>query len=54
MSYLHNSEVMVHGRLRSYNCLIDGRFVLKISDFGISTLMTPTELVKDHNYYNSK
>lgn len=54
MAYLHNSDVQVHGKLRSCNCLIDGRFVLKISDFGLRTLTTPSEFVKDQNYFNSK
>lgn len=54
MAYLHNSDVSVHGKLRSCNCLIDGRFVLKISDFGIQTLTTPADNVKDHHFYNSK
>lgn len=54
MAYLHNSDVSVHGKLRSCNCLIDGRFVLKISDFGLRTLTTPSEFVKDQHYYNSK
>lgn len=53
MAYLHNSDVNVHGKLRSCNCLIDGRFVLKISDFGLRTLTLPSEFIKDHNYYNS-
>ncbi|XP_055641677.1 atrial natriuretic peptide receptor 1 isoform X2 [Toxorhynchites rutilus septentrionalis] len=52
MAYLHNSDVAVHGKLRSCNCLIDGRFVLKISDFGLRTLTTPSEYVRDQNYYN--
>nr|XP_029730687.1 atrial natriuretic peptide receptor 1-like isoform X2 [Aedes albopictus] len=52
MAYLHNSDVGVHGKLRSCNCLIDGRFVLKISDFGLRTLSTPSEFVRDQNYYN--
>ncbi|XP_061514003.1 receptor-type guanylate cyclase gcy-28 isoform X2 [Anopheles gambiae] len=52
MAYLHNSDVGVHGKLRSCNCLIDGRFVLKISDFGLRTLTTPSEYVRDQNYYN--
>lgn len=54
MAYLHNSDVSVHGKLRSCNCLIDGRFVLKISDFGIRTLTTPTEFVKDQHFFNSE
>lgn len=53
MAYLHNSDVNVHGKLRSCNCLIDGRFVLKISDFGLRTLTMPSEFIKDQNYYNS-
>ncbi|TMW42918.1 hypothetical protein DOY81_012002 [Sarcophaga bullata] len=52
MAYLHNSDVQVHGKLRSCNCLIDGRFVLKISDFGLRILTTPSEFVKDQNYFN--
>lgn len=55
MAYLHNSsDVSVHGKLRSCNCLIDGRFVLKISDFGLRTLTTPSEFIKDQNFFNSK
>lgn len=53
MAYIHNSNIVAHGKLRSCNCLIDGRFVLKISDFGLQQLTTPFDLVKDHIYYNS-
>nr|CAD7447698.1 unnamed protein product [Timema bartmani] len=53
MAYLHSSEVMVHGKLRSCNCLIDGRFVLKISDFGLKTLTTPSEIIKDNGIVGS-
>uniref|UniRef100_A0A8D8TCN0 Guanylate cyclase n=3 Tax=Cacopsylla melanoneura TaxID=428564 RepID=A0A8D8TCN0_9HEMI len=52
MTYLHSSELGIHGKLRSSNCLIDGRFVVKISDFGLSILTTPSEIVKDANFYN--
>ncbi|XP_060517120.1 atrial natriuretic peptide receptor 1 [Cylas formicarius] len=52
MSYIHGCDISFHGKLRSCNCLIDGRFVLKISDFGLTSLTTPVDLIKDANYYN--
>jgi hypothetical protein len=38
MSYLHSSEIRSHGRLKSSNCVVDGRFVLKVTDFGLHSL----------------
>uniref|UniRef100_A0A8D2J479 Guanylate cyclase n=1 Tax=Varanus komodoensis TaxID=61221 RepID=A0A8D2J479_VARKO len=38
MKYLHHQEVC-HGRLKSRNCLVDGRFVLKITDYGYGELL---------------
>ncbi|XP_070580962.1 guanylate cyclase 32E-like [Ptychodera flava] len=35
MLYLHNSEIKYHGNLRSSNCVVDSRWVVKISDFGL-------------------
>ncbi|KAG8224592.1 hypothetical protein J437_LFUL009434, partial [Ladona fulva] len=38
MSYLHSSEIRTHGSLKSSNCVVDSRFVLKITDFGLQSL----------------
>nr|XP_031363584.1 retinal guanylyl cyclase 1 [Lonchura striata domestica] len=36
--YLHHRDV-VHGRLKSRNCVVDGRFVLKVTDHGYNQLL---------------
>ncbi|XP_063981286.1 atrial natriuretic peptide receptor 1 isoform X3 [Diachasmimorpha longicaudata] len=41
MAYLHASELKSHGSLKSSNCVVDSRFVLKITDFGLHTLRKP-------------
>ncbi|XP_061389201.1 atrial natriuretic peptide receptor 1, partial [Musca vetustissima] len=38
MQFLHNSDIKAHGNLKSSNCVVDSRFVLKICDFGLHTL----------------
>ncbi|KAL4229979.1 Nitrogen permease regulator 2 [Mactra antiquata] len=35
MLYLHGSPVQAHGRLTSTNCVIDSRFMLKLTDYGL-------------------
>ncbi|KAE8747326.1 hypothetical protein FOCC_FOCC005969, partial [Frankliniella occidentalis] len=35
MKYLHSTPVRVHGRLTSRNCVIDARWVLKVTDYGL-------------------
>ncbi|PIK62831.1 putative atrial natriuretic peptide receptor 1-like isoform X1 [Apostichopus japonicus] len=35
LNYLHCSVIGMHGRLTSSNCVIDSRFVLKLTDFGL-------------------
>uniref|UniRef100_A0A672ZGN8 Guanylate cyclase n=1 Tax=Sphaeramia orbicularis TaxID=375764 RepID=A0A672ZGN8_9TELE len=41
MSYLHSSNIGVHGRLKSTNCVVDNRMVVKITDFGCHTILIP-------------
>ncbi|CAK9290508.1 unnamed protein product [Gordionus sp. m RMFG-2023] len=38
MVFIHNTAIKVHGHLRSDKCLLDDRFVLKITDFGLPTI----------------
>lgn len=36
MQYIHNCSLGSHGRLKSSNCLVDSRWMLKVTDFGIA------------------
>lgn len=38
MKYLHHRGVS-HSRLKSRNCVVDGRFVLKITDYGFNEVL---------------
>uniref|UniRef100_A0A674BXR8 Guanylate cyclase n=1 Tax=Salmo trutta TaxID=8032 RepID=A0A674BXR8_SALTR len=38
MKYLHNRDV-IHGRLKSRNCVVDGRFVLKVTEYGFNEII---------------
>lgn len=58
MHYLHNSEIKSHGSLKSSNCLVDSRFVLKIADFGMHFLRVHASDAsldeQSHSYWESK
>ncbi|KAM6903929.1 atrial natriuretic peptide receptor 1-like isoform 1-T2 [Lycodopsis pacificus] len=54
MLFLHNSVLVSHGNLKSSNCVVDGRFVLKITDYGLESLRTSSCPEDTHAYYARK
>ena len=38
MTFLHNSFVGSHGHLKSSNCVVDNRWMVRVSDFGLTDL----------------
>ena len=51
MHFIHISELKVHGNLKSSNCVVDSRFVLKVTDFGLRTLRDNNDDIEDHYAY---
>ncbi|KAM4642158.1 atrial natriuretic peptide receptor 2-like [Discoglossus pictus] len=49
MAYLHQHKVY-HGRLTSHNCVIDDRWVCKISDYGLSVYRTEEFMEKKSSH----
>ncbi|KAK9293807.1 hypothetical protein QLX08_011361 [Tetragonisca angustula] len=45
MRYLHGTPVRVHGYLTSRNCVIDARWVLKVTDYGLPVLYEAQNIV---------
>uniref|UniRef100_A0A8C7FYZ0 Guanylate cyclase n=1 Tax=Oncorhynchus kisutch TaxID=8019 RepID=A0A8C7FYZ0_ONCKI len=54
MAFLHNSVIVSHGNLKSSNCVVDNRFVLKITDYGLSSFRTESNTDDAHAYYARK
>ncbi|KAK2179118.1 hypothetical protein NP493_512g02032 [Ridgeia piscesae] len=56
MAYIHASEIRSHGNLKSSNCVVDSRFVLKITDFGLHCLRGMEHCCEEdtYAYYRAK
>ena len=44
MIYLHESVIKFHGSLSTSNCLVDSRWVVKLTDFGLHEFKRDAEL----------
>ena len=57
MSFLHSSDIRLHGKLKSNNVVIDGRWACKLTDYGLTVFTSgegPDPELSDHNKYGSK
>lgn len=53
MFYLQSTDIKSHGNLKSPNCLVDSRWVLKIADYGLPTFRDKQAKTfpSEHAYY---
>eukprot|EP01135_Chromosphaera_perkinsii_P003885 Nk52_evm2s261 gene=Nk52_evmTU2s261 len=56
LSYLHSSKVKSHGRLHAQNVIVDGKWIAKLTDFGMPSIFALedelTEEEEMEQYYN--
>ena len=51
MHFIHISELKTHGNLKSSNCVVDSRFVLKVTDYSLKELRDSNEECEDYYAY---
>lgn len=51
MHFIHLSELKTHGNLKSSNCVVDSRFVLKVTDYSLKELRDDNEDIEDYYAY---
>lgn len=54
MQFLHNGVFMSHGNLKSSNCVVDSRFVLKITDYGLESFRVAPDGDDTHSLFASE
>lgn len=57
MLFIHDSSMLVcHGNLKSSNCVVNSRWVLQVSDFGLHDMRHSAESgsIGEHQYYRSR
>ncbi|XP_070572314.1 atrial natriuretic peptide receptor 1-like [Ptychodera flava] len=54
MEFIHKSSIRSHGNLKSSNCVVDSRWVVKITDLGILKTDFDSEDVAEYQYYRGK
>lgn len=47
LRYIHGGHLKHHGFLKSRNCVIDSRWVLKITDYGMQGILATCKLSRD-------
>ncbi|KAG7464615.1 hypothetical protein MATL_G00167310 [Megalops atlanticus] len=48
MKYLHHHDI-IHARLKSRNCVVDGRFVLKVTEYGYNGILESQNMTIEEN-----
>ncbi|ULU07910.1 hypothetical protein L3Y34_019156 [Caenorhabditis briggsae] len=54
LEYLHSSPIGCHGRLKSTNCLIDGRWMVRLSSFGLREMRSEEEWQREEGVQEGK
>lgn len=57
LKYLHESNIMCHGRLKSSNCVVDGRWICKLTDYGMTTFRHGEDVdqaITEDTWFSSK